>query len=140
MLCSSKWYILTKLNRVIFTVTLVALCLLVLGFSTPFWILISVKFNNGSRRIDRDVNFLFELPETDCVGLWQWCLKQYGCFDLSLLAKVYSTYINTIKAVDRLRENRPIFKINRIISMLTYKQIDVYIFFNYCQVLLQTLY
>ncbi|XP_063410696.1 uncharacterized protein LOC134693726 [Mytilus trossulus] len=112
MSCSSKWYFLTKLNKVIFTVTLVALCLLVLGFLTPFWILISVEFffHEYSRNIE--VYSFYELPETEYLGLWQWCFKHYGCFDLSLLAKYFSTLYKSDG-----REDTPIYKINSVINL-----------------------
>lgn len=71
-------------------------------FSTPLWIVISVETDFHSE--------IFEVVEKEYIGLWQWCFKHYGCFDISLLAKEFSIYTNIIK-----KKNR-----NEILDMIIY--------------------
>ncbi|CAC5373313.1 unnamed protein product [Mytilus coruscus] len=72
---------------------MVALFLLVFGFSTPFWVLIAVETDFNSEP--------FDVVEMEYIGLWQWCFKHNGCFDLSLLAKESSIYTKIINKRNR---------------------------------------
>lgn len=111
---STKWIHLSRENKVIYVLTMVALFLLVLGFSTPFWMLISLDTVNSDVEIHDES---FNIIEKEYIGLWQWCFNYYGCIDLSLLAK----YFSYTKYIRKRNENleKMINKTSRIISMLT---------------------
>lgn len=111
---STKWTTLTRANKSIFVLTVVTLALLVLGFSTPIWISISVE-------TDALIE-LFEFADKQYIGLWQLCFKHYGCVDLSLLAKQFSIFTKIINDNGNKDEtlNMIINKVNKIISMSIY--------------------
>lgn len=109
---STKWTTLTRANKSIFVLTVFALSLLVLGFSTPLWISISVKFKTDFR------SEIFEVVEKQYIGLWQWCYKHYGCFDLSFLAKLFSIYTKIISNVNKDEKlDMIVNKVNKIMSI-----------------------